>query len=137
MGSFALPSYDNDPIGGAWLADRALLDELGWAPAATRTASASSRWRSTCATAPTPAPCGPLRRAGLDVESPVPGPEVRLLDEVDQIPALAAVVSPSSPRIGLAHTLAVTRRRRRRDLSSPRALASIGVKCGACCTSKV
>ena len=123
VGTFALPSYDSDPIGGAWLAERALLDELGW--------PAGCNEDSECFEpvafdlrdgADADAVRHRLVELGFDVEPPSPGSEVRLLDEVDQIPTVAAVVVAVLAAIGLAHTLAVTRRRRGRDLSVARAL---------------
>jgi ABC-type lipoprotein release transport system permease subunit len=126
VGTFALPSYDSDPIGGAWLADRALLDALGW-PAGCN--EDSECFEPVAFEVREGVAAGTVRdrlaERGLDVEPPVPGAEVRLLGEVDTIPAVAAVVVAVLAAIGLAHTLAVTRRRRRRDLAVARALGFV------------
>ncbi len=65
---------------------------------------------------------GRMARQGAYVTQPEPGGEVRRLHEVQALPRILAVLLGLVAFLGLAHTLWVTPRRRRRGLATLRAL---------------
>ena len=122
VGLLVVPSVDSEPITQGWHLDREALDAVGFEPGCNSIdcyQSLAVSWRPG---ADVDAATARLEEVGLRVVLPEPGPEVILISHADQLPSIAAIGVGLLAVIGLVHTLAVTVRRRRRDLAVGRAL---------------
>lgn len=120
--TFAFPSYDGDSIGSAWLADRTLVDGVGWPPGCNDEECFEGEAVTLRDGADVEAFEERMRRAGIDLTLPAPPPDVVLVGEADTLPTVAAAGLAVIAVLGLGHTLAITIERRRRELAVTRAL---------------
>ncbi len=123
VGIVAFPSVDGSTLATGWIADRAAIDALGWAPGCNDESecfeAVAFDWREGV---DAQSITDSLVAAGLEADSAAPGADVTLMAEVDRLPAIAAAAIAIVAAVGLIHTLVVTMSRRRRDIATLRAL---------------
>lgn len=122
VGLAAFPSYDGSAIAAGWVADRAVLDALGWDDGCNDEECVNLTAISWRPDADIGAAEARLRDAGVELEHAAPGVEVTLISEADIAPGVAAVAVGFIAAAGLLHALTVTVTRRRRELATLRGL---------------
>jgi hypothetical protein len=123
VGVVAFPDFDSDLLDAGWTADREVVDALGWPPGCNDESecfeTTAVAWR---AGTDVDHVAARIEGLGLDVVRPAPGPDVRRIAETAGLPRIAAGIVALIAAAGLAHTLDLTVRRRRRELAVMRAL---------------
>lgn len=123
VGIVAMLGFDGDALSAGWTADRAAVDALGWEPGCNNEAECFTTTAVAFGDgADTDALVERLASHDVTVELPEPAAEVVLLAEADQIPSVAAMGLAAIAAVGLAHAVAATVSRRRRELGVVRAL---------------
>ena len=123
VGIAAFPAFDSDAIARGWVAERDAVTALGWGDGCNDEAecfeTVAVSYRDS---ADADAVIARLRERDVEIDGAAPGLEVTLISEADQVPGLAAAGVGVIAAVGLLHALTATVNRRRRELSTMRAI---------------